>query len=69
MSFKSDWKQLPFKDKIDIIEAFFTIIVSVMALWGTITAWENGFFHNIKHIAEHYHHEIVVHEHAVENKL
>ena len=48
MSFKSEWKQLPFKDKIDIIEAFFTIIVSVMALWGMITAWENGFFHNIR---------------------
>ena len=69
MSFKSDWKQLPFKDKIDIIEDFFTIIVSIMALWGTIAAWENGFFHNIKHIVEHYHYEIAAKEKGLENKL
>ena len=41
MSFRSDWKQLTFKDKMDILEALFTIVVSIIALWGTFTAIEN----------------------------
>ena len=62
MSFRSDWKQLTFKDKMDILEAFFTIVVSIMALWGTFTAMENGFFGKIKHLVDHYHEQITQEE-------
>lgn len=43
------------KDTLDVLEAVFTIIVSLMAIWGTLVAWENGFWHKIKHIADHLH--------------
>ena len=62
MSFRSDWKQLTFKDKMDILEAFFTIIVSIMALWGTLTAVENGFFSKMKHLVDHYHEQVTQEE-------
>ena len=50
---------------MDILEAFFTIVVSIIALWGTFTAMENGFFSKMKHIVDHYHEQIV----QEENKL
>ena len=62
MSFRSDWKQLTFKDKMDILEAFFTIVVSIIALWGTFTAMENGFFTKMKHLVDHYHEQITQEE-------
>ena len=62
MSFRNDWKQLTFKDKMDILEAFFTIIVSIIALWGTFTAVENGFFSKMKHLVDHYHEQITQEE-------
>ena len=62
MSLRSDWRQLTFKDKMDILEAFFTIIVSIIALWGTFTAVENGFFSKMKHIVDHYHEQITKEE-------
>jgi len=46
------------KDKLEMAEAIFTIIVSIMALWGTVVAWENGFWHKLKHIADHMHSRI-----------
>lgn len=45
------------KDTLDMLEAVFTIIVSLMAIWGTLIAWENGFWHKVKHIADHLHTE------------
>ncbi len=48
-------EKLSFKDKMDIMEAICTIIVSGMAIWGTVVAWENGFWHKVKNIADHMH--------------
>ena len=48
-----------FKDKLEIMEAVFTIIVSIMAIWGTIIAWENGFWGKLKHVVDHAHEDIV----------
>lgn len=62
MSFRNDWKQLTFKDKMDILEAFFTIVVSIIALWGTFSAVENGFFSKMKHLVDHYHEKIIQEE-------
>ena len=55
---EADMDKLSFKDKMDIMEAICTIIVSVMAIWGTVVAWENGFWHKLKHIADHVHAQI-----------
>lgn len=46
------------KDKLDIAEAICTIIVTVMALWGTIIAIQHDLFHKVNHIIEHYHAKI-----------
>lgn len=52
------------KDKLEIAEAIFTIVVSVMAIWGTIVAWENGFWHKLNHVIGHLHLEYNVKEDA-----
>ena len=47
------------KDKFEVAEAIFTIIVSLMAIWGTVAAWENGFWYKLKHITDHVHEEFL----------
>ena len=54
---KNNWT---FKDKLEIVEAIFTIVVSVMAIWGTLVAWENGFWHKLERVTDHLHQEIVL---------
>lgn len=51
---KNNWT---FKDKLEILEAIFTIVVSVMAIWGTLVAWENGFWRKLDSVVDHLHHE------------
>ena len=51
---KNNWT---FKDKLEIVEAFFTIVVSIMAIWGTLVAWENGFWHKLNTLVDHLHHK------------
>ena len=55
------------KDTLDMLEAVFTIIVSLMAIWGTLIAWENGFWHKVKHIADHLHTEYQTNEIPAKN--
>ena len=64
---KNKWS---FKDKLEIAESIFTIIVSIMAIWGTVVAWQNGFWHKLERITNHLHREIVVNEdfQSVDNK-
>ena len=54
---KNKWT---FKDKLEIAEAIFTIIVSIMAIWGTLVAWENGFWHKLERITNKLHQELVL---------
>lgn len=49
-----------FKDKLEITEAIFTIVVSIMAIWGTLVAWENGFWHKLERITDKLHQELVL---------
>ena len=49
-----------FKDKLEIAEAIFTIVVSIMAIWGTLVAWENGFWHKLERVTDHLHKELVL---------
>ena len=53
---KNKWT---FKDKLEIAEAIFTIVVSIMAIWGTLVAWENGFWHKLERITNKIHQELV----------
>ena len=51
---------LTFKDKLEIAEAIFTILVSIMAIWGSLVAWENGFWHKLERITDKLHKELVL---------
>ena len=54
--------KLSVKDKLEIAEAICTIVVSVMALWGTISAFNHDLFKKVNHLIEHYHHQISLEE-------
>ena len=47
------------KEKLEVAEAVCTIIVSVMALWGTIVAIQHDLFKKTTRLINHYHEEIV----------
>lgn len=47
------------KEKLDIAESISTVLMFIMAIWGTIVAYEQGFWHKLMHIVNHYHNEIV----------
>ena len=59
---KTQNNKFTFKDKLEIVEAIFTIVVSIMAIWGTLVAWENGFWHKLKSVTDHLHDEYAVHD-------
>ncbi len=46
------------KDKLEIAEAVCTIIVTMMALWGSIAAYQSHLFHKVGRLIDHYHAEI-----------
>lgn len=60
---------LTFKDKLEIAEAIFTIVVSIMAIWGTLVAWENGFWHKLERITNHLHQELVIDKNNTPSQL
>ena len=47
-----------FKEKLEIAESVVTIIMFVMAVWGTIISFEEGFWRKLNHVVNHYHEEI-----------
>ena len=55
-------EKLSFKDKMDLLEAICTIIVSVGALWGGFVVWESKAVHKMKHIIDYYHEKIIQEE-------
>ena len=57
---KQRQNQWTIKDKLEIAEAIFTIVVSMMAIWGTIVAWENGFWHKLERVTDKLHQEFVL---------
>jgi len=52
------------KEKLDIAESISTVIMFLMAVWGSIAAYEADFWHKLNHIVAHYHAEIVKKEQA-----
>ena len=57
---KQQQNKWTFKDKLEIAEAIFTIVVSIMAIWGSLVAWENGFWHKLERITDKLHQELVL---------
>ena len=51
-------KRWTLKDKLEIAEAVCTIIVTVMALWGTLAAFQHNLFQKATRLIDHYHQEI-----------
>ena len=46
------------KEKLEIAESIVTIIMFFMAVWGTVISFEEGFWHKLNNIVNHYHQEI-----------
>lgn len=46
------------KEKLEIAESVVTIIMFVMAIWGSIIAYEEQFWRKLNHVVNHYHEEI-----------
>ncbi|MDO4162026.1 MAG: hypothetical protein Q4D80_03350 [Pseudomonadota bacterium] len=44
--------------KLAIAESISTVLMFIMAIWGTVAAYEEGFWHKLMHIVNHYHTEI-----------
>ena len=51
-----------FKEKLEILESITTSIMFLMAIWGTVTAYEKGFWHKLNHIVNYYHETITKEE-------
>ena len=47
------------KEKLEVAEAVCTIIVTVMALWGTVVALQHDLFQKATRLINHYHQELV----------
>lgn len=56
------------KEKLDIAESISTVLMFLMAVWGTVTAYEEGFWHKLMHIVNHYHSEIARIEYSEQTK-
>lgn len=46
------------KETLDIAESVVTIIMFVMAVWGSIVSYESGFWHKLNHVVNHCHNEM-----------
>ena len=62
-------KKYSVKEKLDIAESVVTILMFVMAVWGSIITFEEGFWSKLNHIVNHYHHEFDVQEKVLSRAL
>lgn len=58
-----------FKEKLEIAESVVTIIMFLMAVWGTIISFEEGFWHKLNAVVTHYHTEISKAENQIQAHL
>ncbi len=47
-----------FKEKLEIAESTITILTFITAIWGSIQAFESGFFQKASHLVNYYHQEV-----------
>lgn len=50
------------KEKLEIAESVVTIIMFLMAVWGSIIAYEEKFWYKLNHVVNHYHEKINLEE-------
>lgn len=58
-----------FKEKLEIAESVITIITFLMAIWGTIIAYEHNFWSKLNHVVDHYHGQIEKQERQLALKI
>ncbi len=59
LGMKKSESKYTLKEKLDIAESVSTVLMFLMAIWGTIAAYEEGLWHKLSHIVDHYHQELV----------
>ena len=69
MKLRENWRDLSFKERVDVVGDIVTIIVSVMAIWGSIAAWKSGFFHKADHLISYYHNKMIQEEQKLSGDL
>ena len=69
MRLRENWRDLSFKERVDVVGDIVTIIVSLMAIWGSVAAWKSGFFHKADHLITYYHDKMIKEEQALSEKL
>lgn len=47
------------KDIIEMIESILSIIVSLIAIYGSIMAYQSGFIHKTVSVVEHHYEDVV----------
>ena len=57
------------KEKLEITESIVTIIMFFMAVWGSIISFEEGFWHKLNHIVNHYHQQLNIQESRTAHNL
>jgi len=47
------------KEKLEMIESILSIIVSLIAIYGSIIAYQSGFIHKTVSVVEHHYEDVV----------
>ena len=66
---KTPWPKYTFKEKLEIAESIITIITFLMAIWGTIIAYEHNFWSKLNHVVDHYHTQLQKQERQLALKI
>lgn len=66
---KNPLSKYTFKEKLEIAESLITIITFLMAIWGSIIAYEHNFWSKLNHIVNHYHSQIQEQERQLTLKI
>ena len=66
---KNPLSKYTFKEKLEIAESVITIITFLMAIWGSIIAYEHNFWSKLNHIVNHYHSQIQEQERQLTLKI
>ena len=66
---KNPLSKYTFKEKLEIAESVITIITFLMAIWGSIIAYEHNFWSKLSHVVDHYHSQIQKQERQLTLKI
>jgi hypothetical protein len=66
---KNPLPKYTFKEKLEIAESVITIITFLMAIWGSVIAYEHNFWSKLNHVVDHYHSQIQKQERQLTLKI